>query len=139
MSSVNPEMRSQIALNTLRNYGYFNGRVNYEVQTAKNPKKAKIAYHILPGEPYCYDTIRYERFTPDLDSLIRHKPWESPLQQGKCFSAQSLVAEQSRLERLFRENGYYYYTGSNITFLADTLMRQHHVQLKVMPKEGPIL
>lgn len=136
VSSVNPEMRSQIALNTLRNYGYFNGRVNYEVQTAKNPKKAKIAYHILPGEPYCYDTIRYERFTPDLDSLIRLKPWESPLQQGKCFSAQSLVAEQSRLERLFRENGYYYYTGSNITFLADTLMRQHHVQLKVMPKEG---
>ena len=136
VSTVSPEMRTKIAMNTLHNYGYFNGSARYEVQPSKNPKKAKIAYHISPGEPYCYDTIRYEGFAPNLDSLIRDKWWESPLQQGKCFSAQSLVAEQSRLERKFRENGYYYYTGSNITFLADTLMRKNYVQLKVVPKEG---
>ena len=136
VSTVSPEMRTKIALNTLRNYGYFSGSARYEVLPSKHPKKAKISYHISPGEAYCYDTIRYEGFIPDLDSLIAAKRWESPLQQGKCFSAQSLVAEQTRLERLFRENGYYYYTGNNITFLADTLMRPHHVQLKVVPREG---
>lgn len=136
VSTVSPEMRTKISLNTLRNYGYFQGSARYEVLTSKNPKKAKIAYHIFPGEPYRYDTIRYEGFHRDLDSLIQSTRWDSPLQQGKCFSAQSLVAEQSRLERLFRENGYYYYTGSNITFLADTLMRPQFVQLKVVPKEG---
>lgn len=136
VSTVSPEMRTKIALNTLRNYGYFQGSARYEVQTSKNPKKAKIAYHISPGEPYCYDTIRYEGFVSDLDSLVRATRWLSPLQRGKGFSAQSLVAEQSRLERLFRENGYYYYTGSNITFLADTFLRKQHVQLKVLPKDG---
>ena len=136
ISTVSPEMRTKIALNTLHNYGYFNASARYEVQTSKNPKKAKIAYHISPGEPHLYDTIRYEGFVANLDSLIRAKRWESPLQQGKAFSAQSLVAEQARLERLFRENGYYYYTGSNITYLADTFMRNGHVQLKVMPKKG---
>ena len=136
ISTVSPETRTKIALNTLHNYGYFQGQARYEVQTSKNPKKAKIAYHISPGKPHIYDTIRYEGFIPDLDSLIRAEQWKSPLQQGKCFSAQSLVAEQSRLERLFRENGYYYYTGSNITFLADTFMRKGHVQLKVLPKKG---
>ncbi len=136
VSTVSPEMRTKISLNTLRNYGYFRGSARHEVLTSKNPKKAKIAYHISPGEPYRYDTIRYEGFHSDLDSLIQSTRWESPLQQGKCFSAQSLVAEQTRLERLFRENGYYYYTGSNITFLADTLMRPQFVQLKVVPKEG---
>ena len=136
VSTVSPEMRAKIALNTLRNYGYFGGSTRYEVITSKNPKKAKISYHISPGKAYLYDTIRYERFTPELDSLIRSNQSESLLKQGKPFSAQSLVAEQSRLERLFRENGYYYYTGSNITFLADTLMRKHHVQLKVVPKDG---
>ena len=136
VSTVNPEMRAKIALNTLRNYGYFSGSTSYEVIPSKNPKKAKISYRIIPGKAYLFDTIRYERFVPDLDSLIRATQTESPLQQGKPFSAQSLVAEQARLERLFRENGYYYYTGSNITYLADTLMRKHHVQLKVVPKEG---
>ena len=136
VSTVSPEMRTKIALNTLRNYGYFQGSARYEVQPSKNPKKAKIAYHISPGNPYCYDTIRYERFVSDLDSLVRATQWQSPLQRGKGFSAQSLVAEQTRLERLFRENGYYYYTGNNITFLADTLMRPKHVQLKVLPKDG---
>ena len=136
VSTVSPEMRAKIALNTLRNYGYFSGSSRYEIIPSKNPKKAKISYHISPGKPYLFDTIRYERFTPDLDSLVRSNISESSLKQGKPFSAHTLVAEQTRLERLFRENGYYYYTGSNITFLADTLMRKHYVQLKVVPKDG---
>ena len=41
MSWVNPELRAQVAQGVLRNHGYFNGQVDYEVIQQKNPKTAK--------------------------------------------------------------------------------------------------
>ena len=136
ISTVSPEMRSKIALNTLRNYGYFSGTTNYEVLTQKNPKKAKILYQIQPGTAYRIDSVAFMDFPTGLDSLVLASRWDSQLQTGRCFSAKRLVDEQTRLEKLFRENGYYYYNAANITYQADTLMRANHVQLRVRPKKG---
>ena len=43
ISQVSPEMRAKVATNTLHNYGYFHGKVDYNVLTEKNPKKAEKA------------------------------------------------------------------------------------------------
>ena len=37
MSWVNPELRSSVARSVLRNHGYFNGQVGYEIVPQKNP------------------------------------------------------------------------------------------------------
>jgi hypothetical protein len=71
LSNVNPTLRAQVASNRLQNYGYFNGKVSEEVlYNKKNPKKAKIRYTIVTGEPYTYDSIEYRHFSPRADSLI---------------------------------------------------------------------
>ena len=45
INTVNPEVRTKVAYNLLREYGYFNGATSYEVEPdPKNPKKAKISY-----------------------------------------------------------------------------------------------
>ena len=46
VSQVSPEMRAKVATNTLHNYGYFHGKVDYNILSLKNPKKAKVAYNV---------------------------------------------------------------------------------------------
>ena len=41
VTTVNPEVRAKVAQNTLRNYGFFRGTVDFEVLPQKNPRKAK--------------------------------------------------------------------------------------------------
>jgi outer membrane protein assembly factor BamA len=136
ISTVSPNMRTKIALNTLRNYGYFSGSVSHEVLTQKNPKKAKIAYTIVPGTPSRFDSIEYRGFSKDFKSLIDQAQAQSEIKKNGFFSAISLSNEKKRLERLFREHGYYYFNSSYITFKADTLMRPGYVQMRIEPQKG---
>ena len=134
VSSVAPETRARVATNTLRNYGFFSGRVKATVLPQKNPRKARVAYDIYAGPLHRLDGITYRGFIDSADSLVRATRHKSTLRTGDAFSVVNLSDEQTRLEALFRENGYYYYTAAHTTFLADTLQRPGRVQLVVMPK-----
>jgi len=133
LTTVNPRIRSQVAQNTLHNYGYFHGTVNYETVPQKNPKKAKVNYEVHSGPLFHFDTITYQRFPHQADSMIRATAGQSMLHQGDPFSVSKLDAERTRLSNLFRDNGYYYFQPSFITYRADTLMRPLYVQLQVSP------
>ena len=56
MTHVSPETRVKVATNLLQNYGYFRGKVGYEIVEQKNPKKQKIAYDVKLGQPYLFDS-----------------------------------------------------------------------------------
>ena len=43
ISHVSPDMRAKVATNLLQNYGYFRGKVDYELVNQQNPKQQKIA------------------------------------------------------------------------------------------------
>lgn len=133
ISNVSPEMRTKVATNTLHNYGYFRGKVSYEVLTQKNPKKAKVAYHVHAGQLYRLDSIAYQRFPMQMDSIFRRHQNGRLLKKGDAFSVVNLSAEQSRIGTLLRNNGYYYFQNDYTTFRADTLLRPGKVQLQVVP------
>lgn len=133
ISSVSPEMRAKVATNTLRNYGYFHGKVNYDVLTQKNPKKAKVSYNVRAGQLYRLDSIAYLNYPAAMDTLIRATHKESLLKSGDAFSVVNLSSEQTRIETLLRNNGYYFYNANYTTFRADTVQRKNYVQLQVMP------
>ena len=104
-STVNPKVRTSVAHNTLRNYGYFRNKVTYDTIPMNNPRKAKIAYHVTPGPVFHLDTIRYLPFYPQADSIIQATMGQSLLRQGSPFSVQNLDAERRRLQKKFRNNG----------------------------------
>lgn len=133
ISNVSPDMRVRVATNTLHNYGYFSGKVSHTLLPQKNPKKAKIAYEIHAGRVHRLDSIQYKGFVGRADSLIRATQRESLLKKGDPFNVVNLSNEQLRIEKLFRENGYYYYSAPYTTYLADTLQRPSQVQLIVSP------
>ncbi len=133
ISTVNPETRARVATNTLRNYGYFSARVSAQVLPQKNPKKAKVAYNVYAGPVHRLDSIAYLNFSPKADSLLRATHYLSLLKKGEPFSVLKLSNEQLRIENLFRENGYFFYSAPYTTYRADTLQRKNYVQLQVAP------
>lgn len=136
MSGVNPDLRASVAQSVLRKHGYFQGLVTYDVVTQRNPKKAKIAYSVDMGPLTTVDTLHYIGFPAEADSLIRLTDDERLIRSGDPFSVSTLEAERSRLNTLFRNNGYYYYQKSYASYLADTLAVPGKAQLRLQMAEG---
>lgn len=136
ISTVNPEVRAKVAQNVLRNNGFFNARVDYEIVPLKKERQAKINYTIEPGRIYRLDSIAYIGFDEGLDSLIRRTAKSSMLKTGDQFSAANLDGERQRLSTLFRNSGCYFYKPEYITFRADTFAHPYWVQLRVEPVYG---
>lgn len=116
VSTVNPETRTKIASNLLRENGFFQGNVTVKVDTAKNPKKAKLLYTIYTGQRYKLDSISYVGFSGKADTLIQKFYEERLLKKEDDFSVNKLNEERNRLVELFRNNGYYYYRSDFISF-----------------------
>lgn len=121
MSWVNPELRASVAQSQLRNHGYFRGSVGYDEIVSKNGKESKIAYTVNCGHLFTIDSVKYSNFPYDADTLIDAHSDESKLKKGVAFDVASLDAERTRISNLFRNNGYYYYQPSYVSYLADTV------------------
>ena len=139
MSWVNPELRAQVAQGVLRNNGYFNGQVGYDIIQQKNPKTAKIAYDVHPGRLYRLDSIGYFDFPADADTLIRATLDEATIHKGDPFVVSRLDAERQRISTLLRNNGFYYYQPSYASYLADTFVVDGKAQLQLrMANDIPV-
>lgn len=136
MSWVNPQLRAQVAQTVLRNYGYFHGDVDYDVITQRNPKKAKIDYNITTGPLLTIDSISYQGFPLEADSLIAATADQSLLHTGDAFTAAALDGERQRISTLFRNNGYYFYQPAYASYLADTVSVPGKAQLRLQLADG---
>lgn len=133
VSSASPEMRTKVATNTLHNYGYFRGKVGYEILPQKNPRKAKVAYQVQAGPLFRLDSVAWIGYPHAIDSLLRAHASERLLRRGDAFSVVNLSGEQTRIESLLREHGYFYFRAAYTTFRADTVAVPQKVQLQVLP------
>ncbi len=130
MSWVNPELRAQVAQSVLRNNGYFDGHVSYEVVPQKNPRTAKIGYHVTTGHLYRLDSVGYFGFPATADSIIRSTLDQSKIRKGHPFLVSNLDAERQRVSQLLRNNGYFFYQPDYASYLADTLVVPGKAQLR---------
>lgn len=136
LSEVNPDTRVKVASNLLHDYGFFEGKVTYHVDSTRNPRAVKLSYDIDMGQPHLIDTLTYEGFTPAADSLIRSSLSECLVRKGDYFNVVTLNSERERIVELLRNNGYYYARDEFLTFMADTLMHRGYVNVKMCPKQS---
>ncbi len=133
ISTVNPKVRTQVARNVLRNYGYFRGDVQYRIDDVKNPRKKKVSYQVLPGALFHLGDIEYRGFPVRIDTLIRQNMHATLLHSHAPFSVSTLSGERERIASILRNRGHYYFRSDHITYRADTLQKPEHVQLQVLP------
>lgn len=131
MSQVNPALRISVAKSVLKNNGYFRGNVTYETVTRRNPKKAKIAYTVTLDSLFTIDSVAYVGFPADMQQLIDSTAGERLISRGTPFSVTALDNERSRVASLLRNNGYYYFSPSYASYLADTLAVPNKAQLRL--------
>ena len=133
ISAVNPELRTEVALNTLHNYGYFDSDATYRVDTIRGGRKARLSYTLRLGEPWYYDKVEYSGFSPAMDSLIRSAWHERLLHEGEQMSYSTLIGERSRLTAQLRNQGYYYFRPEMIAFFVDTTAVKGRAQVLIAP------
>ena len=137
ISSVNPEVRTNIAQNLLREYGYFNGIAGYEIiPDRKDTVKAKIRYRLTMNEPYTYDSIEYRRLQRRVDTLLVLESDASLLREGDQFNVIRLDTERQRIASLMRNNGYFYFRPDYILYQADSTITPQKVNLRVSLDQG---
>lgn len=137
ISTVNPEVRTNLATNLLHDYGFFNGTVDYQILPHKNnDKKAKIQYYVDMRNPYFLDSISYNRFPEEAMAMINRSETRTLLHRGDQFNVIDLENERQRLSTLFRNRGYYFFRSDFIGYLADTTRVRGLVDLQVVPKAG---
>ena len=132
MANVNPQLRAQVAEHQLDKYGYFNGKVTYDVLTQSNPKKAKVAYHVDFGHLWTLDSMAYLNFPAKSKQLIDASMAKALIRKGSPFNVSNMESERQRITRLFRNRGYYFYQNSYASYLADTVNVPGKVQLRLM-------
>lgn len=131
VSSVNPELRTTVAESTLQAHGYMRGKVGYGLKQTSSPKKQRISYDVDMGQLFLLDSVAYLHFPATTDSLMQATAGDRLLRRDVPFDVGTLDEERTRLSRLFRNNGYYFFQPAYITYLADTVAVPGKVQLRV--------
>lgn len=131
MANVNPRLRAQVAEHQLAKYGYFNGKVTYDVLTESNPKKAKVAYHVNLGHLWTLDSMAYLNFPAQGKQLIDSTMMNAVIKKGDPFNVSNLESERQRITKLFRNNGYYFYQNGYASYLADTVSVPGKAQVRL--------
>ena len=136
MSQVNPALRAAVAQSILKNYGYFNGNVSYRPVTRHNLKKARLEYTVTLDSLWTIDSMEYVGFPKEMLQLIDSTSKEQVIKHGSPFSVSALESERSRISTLMRNNGYYYYSPSYTSYLADTTDAANKARLRMQLAEG---
>lgn len=133
ISQVNPDLRCRAAEVAMHDEGYFDGRVEYEVQPHKrNTRKAKISYRVIYGKASRLSGIEYMSNKEErLNRIVANTREESRIRAGRRFSATDLEAEKARLAALMVDSGYFNYSPSFVRYQADTTQAPYQVALRV--------
>lgn len=137
ISNVQPDLRVKVVESMLRDFGYFEASTSMKLIDGKNPKTAKIEYFIHIPKPYLFDSIQYVLKDTRADSIIRSIEPQSLLRMDEQYSVQTLENEQTRVAKVLRNDGYFYYRPEYLLYLADTTQVKDRVMLRVV--RDPIL
>lgn len=139
MADANPSLRVNVAENVLHNNGFLRGNVNFQIiegklgttriDTIERPLTAKVKYDVDLGPLFTIDSLEYIGFSKEEADIFR--PEETLLKKGTAFSAENLDNERTRIVDSLKNNGFYLYRNSYLTYQADTIQRPGKVMVRL--------
>ena len=127
---------SQIHL-YLNSKGYFRSATNYDI--AYHNKKVRVTYTINEGLPYIIDSLILKADNTALHALINAFEDQSLLRKGDRYDQIKLSDENTRIENLLKDNGYFDFHRRYINFEIDTTKGNHKIAIRTVisdPGEG---
>ena len=118
--------------NAASEYGYFGVKSSYEIiPNKRNPKKAKISYNVYVPEAYLLGTVEFWGWTGRMDSLIQRTQRGCLLKSGAEYNLYTMEDERTRITKMFRNSGYYYFQSDYIEFLVDTTRERRVADVRI--------
>lgn len=123
--------------NYLQKKGYYNAQVIDTLITDPfNDKKAELVFKITAGNAYHINKFEYDIIDPFIKDIVLSDTAKSLISTGDIFDMDILLNERKRLLHVLKNQGYYYFTKSNIHYYADTALDGDLVNLKLTIKKS---
>lgn len=136
-SSVHTEANKALALNYLENRGYFNARVDTK-QVVNKKKKATLEMTASTFDQYKLEQIAFRHdssaIANDIDSIFS----ATLLKPGVAYNLTLIKAERTRIDRMLKEKGYFFFTPDYIFIVADTGIGGNKINARVQLKHREI-
>ena len=138
VSTVNPELRAQACEAALKDEGYFDASVCWEMVPDRHDSLcSRLAYQVDYQHRSHFGKITYVPCRDArIDSILHHTLGEGLLHSGDRFSASVLLAEQERITKTLRDSGYFFFKTDYVKFLGDSTQQQNTVNLRVLVGAG---
>lgn len=106
--------------------GYFYAKVTDTTIFNERKKKAKVIYRVDPGFNYLIRRVYFSDISdPVIKQLVQTDFNTTQLRAGKPYSASLVEQERTRITRLLKDKGYYYFTNESISFELDTVNKDY--------------
>lgn len=137
ISDVQPDLRLKVVDYAANDYGYFGVKSSYElIHNKRNPKKAKITYHVYVPEAYLLGDVKFWGWKGRMDSLLQATKPRCLLVKGAEYNLFTMENERERITKILRDNGYYYFQPEYVEFLADTTQEKRVADIRISLKHG---
>lgn len=113
--------------------GFFNGKETFSIDSAK--KRATVTYLTHQGAPYRIGKISYNYKDKFIESVIEQDSSSTLLHTGNVFDIGVLDKERLRIADYLKDKGYYNFSVNNISYVADSMIGNHTVDLTMIVKQ----
>jgi outer membrane protein assembly factor BamA len=111
----------------LKNKGYYNALISDTVKFRK--RTTNVYYKVKPGIPYTINKISYQVEDTALQKYIDSDTLNCLLKPKASFDIDVMQDERTRIETYIKNKGYYGFSKEYIYFEADSLSKNHSVDL----------
>lgn len=135
LKDVTPQRTAALLAGQLNNEGYFGSQVTNTVKT--KGKRSAVQYAVELYPVYRLREINYPKGRDSTYAVIFRTLHEgSLLHPGQRYQLAMLQAEQSRIESVVKNYGFYYFDDRYLIFDADSTVGEHQVDLDLHLEQG---
>ncbi len=113
----------------LRNKGYYNAVITDSLFFRPHRRKVEQVYQIRSGDPYRIRNYTYDITDPVIREIVLGTQKDVAVKPGDIFDVDVLNRERSRISRVLKNQGYYYFTDDYVQYKADSSLFSHQVDL----------
>ncbi len=118
--------------------GFFKAEVNTDLKLKEKKRKAELVFNLHAGEQYTIRRINYQIKDSVLQELYFNSTIKPDVKPGDAFDIENLEKHQADIVKLFRDNGYFYFSKDDVKFIADSSVysKQVLVDLLIRPAKN---
>lgn len=118
--------------------GFFKAEVKTDLKLKEKKRKAELVFNLKAGEQYIIQRINYQIKDSVLQELYFNSSIKPNVEPGDAFDIENLEKHQADIVKLFKNNGYFYFSKDDVKFIADSSVyaKQVLVDLLIRPAKN---